>query len=113
MLYRLLRVVFVMFKEPKNNLRKLGKAQAREQFAPIVERLSTAGGIVEITDYGKVAAVMMSYKDYLRLISQANESFKAKRELAGTATLQGDLDAASNEITAAIFESLAKSAREL
>lgn len=113
MLYTFRFVELAMLNKPKSNLRKLGKAQAREQFAPIVERLSTVGGIVEITDYGKVAAVMMSYKDYLRLISQANEPFKAKRELAGTAILQGDLDAASNEITAAVFESLARSAREL
>jgi hypothetical protein len=97
----------------KKSLKRLGKAQAREQFAPLVEGLSTVGGLVEITDYGKVAAVMLSYKDYLWLLAQANEPFKPKRQLAGSAVLTGDLEAASKEITASIFESLARSAREL
>lgn len=46
----------------KKNLRKLGKAQVKEQFAPIVESLCTDGGVVEVTDYGKVAAAILSYK---------------------------------------------------
>jgi hypothetical protein len=98
---------------PTKNLKKLGKAQAREQFAPLVEGLSAVGGIVEVTDYGKVVAVMLSYKDYLWLLAQANEPFKPRRQLAGSAILVGDLKGASNEITASIFESLAKSARDL
>ena len=95
------------------NLRRLGKAQAREQFAPIVEMLSTIGGIVEVTDYGKVAAVMLSYKDYLRLLAQANEPFKPKRQLAGSAVLAGELEAASRQITESALGSLDKTAREL
>jgi hypothetical protein len=102
-----------MASTPTKNLKKLGKAQAREQFAPLVEGLSAVGGIVEVTDYGKVVAVMLSYKDYLWLLAQANEPFKPRRQLAGSAMLVGDLDGASNEITASIFESLAKSARDL
>lgn len=91
----------------------LGKAQAREQFAPIVDSLNQFGGVVEITDYGKVAAVILSYKDYLRLLAQANEPFKPKRKLAGSAVLTGDLEAASQKITADISKSLRKSAGEL
>jgi hypothetical protein len=97
---------------PKTS-KTLGKAQAREQFAPIVESLSKLGGVVEITDYGKVAAVILSYRDYLHLLAQANEPFKPKRKLAGSAVLAGDLEASSQEITAAISKSLRKSAREL
>ncbi len=98
---------------PKKNLQKLGKAQAREQFAPLIEKLSKDGGVVEVTDYGKVAAVMLSYKDYLWLLAQANETFKPKRQLAGSATLVSDLELASRQITDAALESLTKSAREL
>jgi hypothetical protein len=95
------------------NLKKLGKAQAREQFAPLIETLSAVGGVVEVTDYGKVAAVMMSYRDYLWLLAQANEPFKPKRPLAGSAVLVGDLEIANQQITESVLQSLARTAREL
>ena len=97
----------------KKNLKKLGKAQAREQFAPLIESLATVGGVVEVTDYGKVTAVMLSYKDYLWLLAQANEPFKPKRRLAGSAVLVGDLEKASQEITESILGSIERSARKL
>ncbi len=95
------------------SLKKLGKAQAREQFAPIVESLSANGGVVEITDYGKVAAVIMNYKDYLWLLAQAREPFKPAKQLANSAELVGDLEAASNEISESILGSVKNSARKL
>lgn len=97
----------------KKCLKRLGKAQAREQFSPLIESLSAVGGVVEVTDYGKVAAVMLSYKDYLWLLAQANEPFKAERQLAGSAVLCGDLEKASQDITDSITESVAEGAREL
>lgn len=97
----------------KKNLKRLGKAQAREQFAPLIESLSTIGGVVEVTDYGKVAAVMLSYRDYLWLLAQANEPFKPRRQLAGSAILTGELESASEQLTDSILESMAKSGREL
>ena len=97
----------------KRNLQRLGKTQAREQFSPLVEKLSTVGGVVEVTDYGKVAAVMLSYRDYLWLLAQANEPFKPKRQLAGSAVLVGELETTNQQLTASILESLSKSAREL
>lgn len=93
--------------------KKLGKSQAREQFAPLVESLSRAGGIVEVTDYGKVAAVMLGYKDYLMLLAQTKEPFKPKRRLAGSAVIVGDLEEASKKVSEAFSESLTKSVREL
>jgi hypothetical protein len=95
------------------NLTKLGKAQAREQFAPLIESLSTHGGVVEVTDYGKVAAVMLGYKDYLWLVAQAGEPFKPKCQLAGSGVLVGDLEKASSDITESILAAIDKSAREL
>jgi len=97
----------------KKNLKRLGKAQAREQFAPLVETLATTGGVVEVTDYGKVAAVMLSYKDYLWLVAQANEPFKPKQQLAGSAVLVGELETASQQITDSVLKSLKKTVREL
>jgi PHD/YefM family antitoxin component YafN of YafNO toxin-antitoxin module len=102
-----------MVTNSKKNLKRFGKAQAREQFAPIVEGLSNNGGIVEVTDYGKVAAVMMSYQDYLWLLAQAKEPFEPKRQLAGSAVLMRELEAASQQITDSVVESLKKSAHDL
>jgi hypothetical protein len=56
---------------------------------------------------------MLSYKDYLLLVAQAHESFKPKRQLAGSAVLIGELEAASEQITDSVSESLKKSAHEL
>lgn len=98
---------------------KLGKAQARAQFAPLVEALATNGGVIEITDYGKVSAVMLGYNDYMLLLAKANESFKQfkqfkqSRALAGSMTIVGDLEEATKEISAAFATSIKKTAIEL
>jgi PHD/YefM family antitoxin component YafN of YafNO toxin-antitoxin module len=89
-------------------LTKLGKAQAREQFAPIVESLSVNGGVVEVTDYGKVAAVILNYSDYLKLLSKAQEPLKPKLQLAGSGVLIGDLEKASRAISRSILKSAAR-----
>lgn len=93
--------------------KKLGKAQAREQFAPIVESLSKDGGLIEVTDYGKTAAVIMGYKDYLVLIAQSKEPFKPKRQLAGSAVLLADIEEASKQISETLIQSIEKTSREL
>jgi hypothetical protein len=95
------------------NLKKLGKAQAREQFAPLIQTLATKGGVIEVTDYGKVAAVMLGYKDYLWLLAQARGSFKPTRTLAGSAFLVSDLEKASMEISEELLSSIENTAREL
>lgn len=100
----------------KNNraiLQKLGKAQAREQFSPLVEALATNGGTVEITDYGKMAAVMLGYKDYMLLLARAGIPVKPKRQLRGSMILLGDLEEASKEISKLIWDSVEKTASEL
>jgi antitoxin (DNA-binding transcriptional repressor) of toxin-antitoxin stability system len=92
---------------------RIGKKQAREQFAALIDALSTAGGVVEVTDYGKVVAVMLSYRDYLLLSAQANEPFKPRRQLAGSAVLTGDIEEASKQISENILRSISDSTREL
>ena len=98
------------------NIRKLvlGKAQAREQFSPLVEALAiTSTKVVEVTDYGKVAAVIMSHKYYLWLLAQAKLSFKPKRQLCGSMSLVSDIEEASREISESIHGSIQKSARRV
>lgn len=97
----------------KKIVKKLGKAQVRQQFSPLVETLSTVGGVVEVTDYGKVAAVLLGYKDYLWLIAQSNEPFIPQRQLAGSAVLVEDLEKASQRISESLTQSLADSAKKL
>ncbi len=94
--------------------KKVWKGSNQEdQFGPIVESLSMGDGIVEVTDYGKVAAVIMSYKHYLWLLARANEPITPKVKLAGSATLVGNLETASQEISDSILNSLNKTASEL
>ncbi|MBS1999331.1 MAG: hypothetical protein JSS86_23555 [Cyanobacteria bacterium SZAS LIN-2] len=93
--------------------RKIGKAQAREQFSPLIESLVTHGGVIEVTDYGKVAAVMLSYSDYLQLLSQAQQPLIPKRQLAGSAELVGDLEVAGREISDLILRNVGTAVHEL
>lgn len=97
----------------KKKPKRMGKAQAREQFAPLIESLSKTGGTVEVTDYGKVAAVIMSYKEYLWLKALAKQPFKPKRQLWGSGMIVGEVDEASLDLTELIEESLERTAREL
>ncbi len=97
----------------KTIIQKLGKAQARQQFSPLVEALATNGGTVEITDYGKVAAVMLGYKDYIFLLAKAGKPLKPKNQLRGSAILVGDLEEATKDISRLMLESVAKTAAEL
>lgn len=92
---------------------RLGKAEARERFAPLVESLASSGGTVEITDYGKVAAIMLGYRDYMRLLSQAEEPFQSKQQLRGSAVLLGDLEEATEDIAKQVAASVEKTIREL
>jgi prevent-host-death family protein len=87
--------------------RKFGKAQAREQFSPLVESLAAKGGVVEITDYGKTAAVLLGYKDYLCLMAQAAVSAKPLRQLRGSGVLVADLEDIGKKISKTITDSVA------
>lgn len=97
----------------KSIAQKLGKAQAREQFSPLVESLAANGGVVEITDYGKAAAVLLGYGDYLSLVTQASISLKPSRALKGSGVLLGNLEETDKEITKMITGSIKKTIAEL
>lgn len=92
---------------------RLGKAEARAKFAPLVESLAVDGGTIEITDYGKIAAVMLGYKDYTLLLAKAQLPLKAKMQLRGSAELVDDFEEASKEISKLIIDSVNKTAAQL
>ncbi len=101
-------------KNPKKSIvQRLGKAQAREQFSPLVESLAVNGGIVEITDYGIAAAVLLGYRDYISLVTQANVPLSPSRQLKGSGVLLGDLEEASKEISKMIAGSIKKTVSEI
>ncbi|MBX9724855.1 MAG: hypothetical protein K2X81_25850 [Candidatus Obscuribacterales bacterium] len=92
---------------------KLGKAQAREKFAPLVEALALHGGVVEITDYGKVSAVMLGYKDYLELVARSNHPLKSMRTLSGSGVLIGNVNEATSEVSRSVKKSIDKTVEQL
>jgi antitoxin (DNA-binding transcriptional repressor) of toxin-antitoxin stability system len=93
--------------------RRIGKAQAREQFAPLVESLVAGGTPVEITDYGKVVAILLSENEYNWLLQSANQNFRPKRPLRGSIKLIGSLEEASKDLLKDFESSLEKSVQEL
>jgi len=78
--------------------RRIDKAQARDQFAPLVESLVADGGAIEITNNGKVVAVLLSEIEYNRLVQLAGENFRPKRPLRGSIKLIGSLEEASKDL---------------
>jgi prevent-host-death family protein len=50
--------------------RSVGKTQARKNFFPLVDSLTTSASAVEITDHEKPVAVLLSYEHYMALASK-------------------------------------------
>lgn len=95
--------------------RRVGKAQAREAFSSLVESVATGAGAVEITDYGKVAAVLISEKEYKWLCTCAEKSTHSVRDPRGYLILSDDVDLeeVSRQVAADFEKSIKKTAREL
>lgn len=97
------------------NVRRIGKAQAREEFSSLIEAVTQGGGAIEITDYGKVAAVLLSEKEYQWLCSCASRSSLPQRDARGFFVLEGDksLEEASQAIAEDFDNSIRKTESEL
>ncbi len=95
--------------------KRVGKAQARDELSSLIEAVNKGKGPVEITDYGKVAAVLLSEKEYAWLCACANKSTPLKREARGIIVLDDDqaLEDASKDLAAEFDASIAKTASEL
>lgn len=100
-----------MAKVPK----RVGKAQAREEFSSLIEAVANGAGAVEITDYGRVAAVLVSDEEYKWLCSCANNATQPKRKARGVVTLADDnaLADADKQLKADFESSLKKGVRKL
>jgi prevent-host-death family protein len=95
--------------------KRVGKAQAREEFSSLIEAVASGAGAVQITDYGKVAAVLLSEKEYEWLCACAKNNAVPKRNPRGIFVLSDDsaLEQASKEISEEFENSLKKTASEL
>ena len=95
--------------------KRIGKAQARDELSTLIEAVNNGAGPVEITDYGKVAAVLLSEKEYEWLCACAKRNATPKRDARGIIELSDDsaMEGASKQLAADFDESIAKTASEL
>jgi prevent-host-death family protein len=97
----------------------VGKTQARKNFFPLVDSLTTAASAVEITDHDKPVAVLLSYQHYIALTSKLCMLAKAPvhpaaPNLIGSIKLNTDnLDAASEKIAKQFKRSRKNTAKSL
>jgi prevent-host-death family protein len=95
--------------------RRIGKAQARDEFPALVESVSKGGGVIEITDYGKVAAVLLSEKEFQWLWDCAQKVAQPKRDPRGILILADNqaLEDAHKDVLSDFEKSLGKSTKKL
>ncbi len=95
--------------------KRVGKAQARDELSALIEAVNTGAGPVEITDYGKVSAVLLSEKEYEWLCACAKKSAIPKKDACGIISLSDDsaLGNAAKQLAADFDASIAKTASEL
>lgn len=95
--------------------RRMGKAQAREEFSTLIESVASGAGPVEITDYGKVAAVLLSEKEYEWLLACAKKNTLPKRSPRGLIVLFDDkaLEDTGKQLVSDFEDSISKTASEL
>lgn len=98
---------------PKTVKKRIGKAQAREEFSSLVEAVAGGAGPVEITDYGKVAAVLLSEKEYEWLCACAKKNTQPKRDLRGFIVFSDDLAELSKQVAADFEKSINNTTSEL
>ena len=95
--------------------KRIGKAQARDELSALIEAVNAGAGAVEITDYGKVAAVLLSEKEYEWLCACAKKDATPKREARGIVVLSDDnaLEGAAQQLATDFEASVNKTASEL
>lgn len=98
---------------------RTGKTQARKEFFPLVDSLTTSASAVEITDHDKPVAILLSYQHYIALTSKLCMLSKTKTlpqsaDLIGSIKLKTDnLEAASEQIAKQFERSLNDTANSL
>lgn len=97
----------------------VGKTQARKNFFPLVDSLTTSASAVEITDHDKPVAVLLSYEHYMTLASKlcmlAKTPTQTKSpDLVGSIKIKTDnLEAASDKIAKQLKKSVKNTAGNL
>jgi len=97
----------------------VGKTQARKEFFPLVDSLSTSASAVQITDHDKPVAVLLSYHHYMALASKVCMHAKTAAHpklpnLIGSIKIKTDnLEAASEKIAEQLKQSLKDTASSL
>jgi PHD/YefM family antitoxin component YafN of YafNO toxin-antitoxin module len=90
----------------------VGKTQARKDFFPLVDSLTTSASAVEITDHDKPVAVLLSYQHYIALTSKLcmlakSPAYPKPPSLISSIKLKTDnLEAASEKIAEQFKRSL-------
>ncbi len=97
----------------------IGKTQARQNFLPLVDKLSRSVSAVRITEHDKPVAMLLSYNHWLALVSKIamlskKDLLTGKRpNLIGSIELIGDLEAGSQFAAEVFTLSIKKSAEKL
>ncbi len=95
--------------------KRVEETQARDELSALIEAINTGAGPVEITDNGRVTAVLLSGKDYEWLCACSEKVGAQKRDARGVIALSDDsaMNTASEELSADFELSTAKTAIEL
>jgi len=82
----------------------VGKTQARQNLLPLVDNLNKTHTILEITDHEQPVAVLLSYNNWLTLISKLVFLTENKPDipvdLMGSVTIVGNLEEGSRRAAA-------------
>lgn len=94
--------------------KRVSKAHAREQFPELMESVANGMGAIEITDGGKVAAVILSKPEYDWLCA-CTRNAKPKRSPRGLMIFSDSaaLDDASEKVRAEFEDSIKRLANEI
>jgi len=90
---------------------RIGKAQARKEFLPLVSSLRSNRQPVEITEHGKPVAVLLAYDTYLALVNSGDT--KRVSQLVGSVEILGDLELERRAINKSFKKSIARRSKLL
>jgi hypothetical protein len=95
--------------------KRIGKAQARDELSTLIESVNNGAGAVEITDYGKVAAILLSEKEYEWLCACAKKNGTPQKNARGIIVLSDEkaVEDAAKQLADEFNASITKSASEL
>lgn len=97
----------------KLTVQTLGKTMVRQNFLSMVDKVAEEHILLEITDRNVPVAVMVSYQQWIALLSKEQAESKSPDDLRGSIKIQGNLADSSSAISKLFIDSAKKSAYEL